>query len=155
VVFVDKGIGMRVAYDGLLAAKENAQSTGHCLGAGQRHYGALPLNLFMEGGEHSLDYMIASSEEPTIFITRFHYTNIADRRDAVLTGMTKDGTFLVKEGEIVHPVVNLRYLQSVVDAFQRIEMLSEPALVHDPEGYGALIPSSTVVPALKISRVRF
>jgi len=153
--FIEKGMGRNVAYDSLLAAKENAATTGHSLGAGQRHLGALPLNLFMEGGEQSLDYMIASSEEPTIYVTRFHYTNIADRRDVVLTGMTKDGTFLIEKGEIVAPVVNLRYLQGVVEAFNHIEMLSDPVLVHDPEGYGALIPSSSVVPALKIRKVRF
>jgi predicted Zn-dependent protease len=155
VLFVEKGIGRNVAYDGLLAAKANTKSTGHSLGAGQRHLGALPLHLFMDGGEQSLDYMIASAEEPTIYITRFHYTNIADRRTVVLTGMTKDGTFLVKEGEMVGPIVNLRYLQSVPEAFKQIEMLSEPELVHDPEGYGALIPASNVVPALKIRNVRF
>jgi len=153
--FVEKGIGRNVAYDSLLAAKEDAATTGHSLGAGQRHLGALPLNLFMEGGEQSLDYMIASSEEPTIYVTRFHYTNIADRRKVVLTGMTKDGTFLVEKGEIVAPVINLRYLQGVVEAFNNIEMLSDPVLVHDPEGYGALIPSSSVVPAIKIRKVRF
>jgi len=155
IFFIEKGIGRNVAYDGLLAAKQNAKSTGHSLGAGQRHQGAVPINLFMEGGEQSLDYMIASSEEPTIYVTRFHYTNIADRKNVVLTGMTKDGTFLVQGGEIVAPVVNLRYLQGVVEAFNQIEMLSDSVLVHDPEGYGALIPTSNVVPALKIRKVRF
>jgi predicted Zn-dependent protease len=153
--FIRNGIGRNVAYDGFLAAKENKKTTGHSLGAGQRHMGPLPLNLFMEGGEQSLDYMIASSEDPTIYVTRFHYTNIADRKNVVLTGMTKDGTFLVEKGEIVAPAVNLRYLQSVVEAFNNVEMLSEPLLVHDPAGYGALIPSSTVAPALKIKKVRF
>jgi PmbA protein len=155
IFFIENGIGRNVAYDGLLAAKENKQSTGHALGAGQRHMGALPLNLYMEGGEHSVDYMIASSEQPTIYVTRFHYTNIADRKNVVLTGMTKDGTFLVEGGEIITPVVNLRYLQGVVEAFRGIEMLSDPSLVHDPEGYGALIPTSNVVPAIKIRNVRF
>lgn len=153
--FIERGTGKNVAYDGLLATKESARTTGHCLGAGQRHLGAFPLNLFMEGGDQSLDYMIASSEEPAIYITRFHYTNIADRKEVVLTGMTRDGTFLVEKGEIVTPVVNLRYLQGVVEAFNRVEMLSEPSIVHDPDGYGAMIPSCTVVPALKIKKVRF
>ncbi|HJZ12906.1 MAG TPA: hypothetical protein VJ521_12185, partial [Acidobacteriota bacterium] len=53
------------------------------------------------------------------------------------------------------PVVNMRYLQSVVEAFGNIEMLSDPQLVHDPEGYGAMIPSCSVVPALRIRKVRF
>lgn len=155
VQFIEKGIARNVAIDGLLAAKMDVKSTGHSLGAGQRHHGALPLNLFMEGGDQSLDYMIASSEEPTIYVTRFHYTNIADRKDVVLTGMTKDGTFLVEKGEIVTPIVNLRYLQGVIESFRNIEMLSDPVRVHDPEGYGALIPACSVVPALKIRKVRF
>jgi predicted Zn-dependent protease len=155
VMFIEQGIGRNVAFDGLLATKGKAKSTGHSLGAGQRHNGAIPLNLFMEGGEQSLDYMIASSEEPTLYVTRFHYTNIADIRNVVLTGMTKDGTFLVEKGEIVAPAANLRYLQGVVDAFNRIDMLSDPCRVHDPEGYGALIPSCSVAPALRIKHVRF
>lgn len=155
IFLIERGIGRNVAFDGMLATKANARTTGHSLGAGQRHNGAVPLNVFMEGGEHSLDYMIASSEEPTLYVTRFHYTNIADIKNVVLTGMTKDGTFLVEKGEIVAPVANLRYLQGVVDAFNRIEMLSEPVRVHDPEGYGALIPSCAVVPALRIKNMRF
>lgn len=155
IIFVENGIGCQVAYDGLLAAKYNAKTTAHSLGAGQRHLGALPMNMFMAGGEHSTEEMIASSKDPTIYISRFHYTNVADRRNVTLTGMTKDGTFLVEHGEIVKPLVNLRYLQGVVEAFNNITMLSEPVVVHDPDGYGALMPSCTVVPALKIKKVRF
>ncbi len=155
IAFIENGIAKNIAYDGLLAVKAETRSTGHSLGAGQRHLGAVPFNLLMEGGDQSLDYMMASSEEPTVYVTRFHYTNVADTKNVVLTGMTKDGTFLVQGGEIVAPLVNLRYLQSVVDAFNRIEMLSDPVLVHDPDVYGALIPSCSVVPALKIHQVRF
>ena len=155
VAFIEKGVAKNVAFDGLLAAKANSHSTGHSLGAGQRHLGALPLNLYVGGGDQSLDYMIASSEEPTIYITRFHYTNVADTKNVVLTGMTKDGTFLVQNGEIIGPVVNMRYLQSVLSALNQVEMLSDPILVHDPDIYGALMPGSSVVPAMKIQKVRF
>ena len=155
VHFIQNGIAKNVAYDGLLAAKSDARSTGHSLGAGQRHLGAFPLNLHVSGDDQSLDYMIASSEEPTIYVTRFHYTNIADARHVVLTGMTKDGTFLVQGGEIIAPVANLRYLQSIVESFNHVEMMSDPVLVHDPDVYGALLPSASVVPAMKIQKVRF
>jgi predicted Zn-dependent protease len=155
IPFIEKGIARNVACDGLLAAKSDGKSTGHSLGAGQRHLGAFPLHLFMRGDDQSLDYMIASSEEPTIYVTRFHYTNIADVKNVVLTGMTKDGTFLVQGGEIISPVANLRYLQSVLEALNHVEMLSDPILVHDPDVYGALMPSCTIVPALKIQKVRF
>jgi PmbA protein len=155
VAFIEQGIARNVAFDGLLAAKANSRSTGHSLGAGQRHLGAFPMNLFVAGGDQSLDYMIASSEEPTIYVTRFHYTNVADVKNVVLTGMTKDGTFLVQNGEVVSPLVNLRYLQSVLSALNHVEMLSDPVLVHDPDVYGALMPSCSVVPAMKIQKVRF
>jgi len=155
VPFVERGVAKNVAFDGLLASKANSRSTGHSLGAGQRHHGAFPLNLFVGGGDQSLDYMIASSEDPTIYVTRFHYTNVADVKNVVLTGMTKDGTFLVQNGEIVSPLVNLRYLQSVLAALNHVEMLSDPVLVHDPDIYGALMPSCSVVPAMKIQNVRF
>jgi PmbA protein len=155
VYFIQEGIAKNVAYDGLLAVKANTKSTGHSLGAGQRHLGAIPLNLYVAGDDQSLDYMIASSEDPTIYVTRFHYTNIADARHVVLTGMTKDGTFLVQGGEIISSVSNMRYLQSVVEALNRVDMMSDPVLVHDPDIYGALMPSSSVVPAMKIQNVRF
>ncbi|HSE43628.1 MAG TPA: metallopeptidase TldD-related protein, partial [Acidobacteriota bacterium] len=51
VTFIERGVGLKVATDGLLAAKMKTSSTGHCLGAGQRHIGAIPLNLMMEGGD--------------------------------------------------------------------------------------------------------
>lgn len=155
VVFVQRGVAQNVALDGLLAGKMGKESTGHCLGAGQRHIGALPLNLFMAGDGQTVESMIASSQDPTLYVTRFHYTNIADRKNVVLTGMTKDGAFLVENGELKGPVKNLRYLQSVVDAFNHVDMLSAPSLVHDPEGYGALVPASTVAPAVRIRKVRF
>jgi predicted Zn-dependent protease len=155
IPLIVKGVATNVAFDGLLASKANSKSTGHSLGAGQRHLGAFPMNLFVGGGDQSLDYMIASSEEPTIYVTRFHYTNVTDVKNVVLTGMTKDGTFLVQNGEIVSPLVNLRYLQSVLAALNHVEMLSDPVLVHDPDIYGALTPSCSVVPAMKIEKVRF
>lgn len=155
LLFIDRGIGRGVAYDGLLASKEGRESTGHSLGTGNRHLGAMPLNLFMAGGNHTVESMIDSSSEPTIYITRFHYTNVADRKKVVLTGMTKDGTFLIQRGEIIAPLVNLRYLQGVVESFNNIQMLSKAALIHDPDGYGPLTPCCTIVPALKIRGVRF
>ncbi|MFH1624752.1 MAG: metallopeptidase TldD-related protein, partial [Pseudomonadota bacterium] len=154
-VFIEKGVARSLAYDSHLAVKEGKETTGHALLPGMRDMGATPLNLFMEGGNSSLEEMVAASKEPTIYISRFHYNNTVNRKEALLTGMTRDGTFLVEDGEIKYPVVDLRYLQGIVEAFNHVTMLSPLSVIHDPGGYVPIMPESTVVPALKIRGLRF
>ncbi|MDI6806221.1 MAG: TldD/PmbA family protein [Candidatus Aenigmarchaeota archaeon] len=153
IVFVEEGVVKNLAYDSFLAKKENKSTTGHALPLENRDEGAIPLNLFLEGGEATMNELI-SSTELGIYITRFHYTNPADRKKVVLTGLTRDGTFLIENGKIKYPLVNLRYLQSVPEAFNRVTMLSRQRLIHDPYIY-LPIPRSTVTPGLKIKHVRF
>lgn len=151
----DRGVAKSVCYDSLLGAKYGKMTTGHASPPFERSYGALPRHLIMEGGEATIEEMIASSEEPTLYVTRFHYTNVVNAREGVLTGMTKDGTFLIQNGKFAGPVSNLRYLESIPKALNRVTHLGQPRLVHDPVGYGGLYPEGTVVPPLKIKKVRF
>ncbi|HXN06331.1 MAG TPA: metallopeptidase TldD-related protein, partial [Nitrospiria bacterium] len=83
------------------------------------------------------------------------YTNVVNAREGILTGMTKDGTFLIQNGKFAGPVSNLRYLESIPKALNRVTHLGQPRLVHDPVGYGGLYPEGTVAPPLKIKKVRF
>ncbi|MHB8483670.1 MAG: TldD/PmbA family protein [Nitrospiria bacterium] len=154
-VLFERGVARSVCYDSFLAGKYGKKSTGHALSPFEKSYGAVPRNLFLEGGHSSLTEMIASSFDPTIYITRFHYTNVVNPKEGILTGMTKDGTFLVQNGKMVGPVSNLRFLESVPKALCRVTHLGQSRRVHDPVGYGGLFPESTVVPPLKIERVRF
>ena len=64
--------------------------------------GPVPINLFMKEGDSSLEEMIRSIRKG-IYVTRFHYTNVVEPMKAVITGMTRDGTFLIEEGEIKGP----------------------------------------------------
>jgi predicted Zn-dependent protease len=66
-------------------------------------------------GEASRDDLIAGLERG-LLVTRFHYTNPVHPKLAIVTGMTRDGTFLVEGGRIVGPVRNLRYTQSYLEA---------------------------------------
>jgi predicted Zn-dependent protease len=120
-----------------------------------RSMGATPLNLFMEGGNSKLEEMIKTSKDRTIYISRFHYNNTVNRKEAILTGMTRDGTFLIEDGEIKYPIIDLRYLQSLVEAFSHVTELSPFRLIHDPAGYVPIMPESTVVPSIKIEGMRF
>ncbi|MDY6855821.1 MAG: metallopeptidase TldD-related protein [Thermodesulfobacteriota bacterium] len=154
-VFIENGVAKSLAYDSLLAAKEGKQSTSHALLPGMRSMGATPLNLFMEGGNSNLEEMITNSKDRTIYISRFHYNNTVNRKEAILTGMTRDGTFLIEDGEIKYPIVDLRYFQSLVEAFNNVTELSPFRLIHDPAGYVPIMPESTVVPSIKIERMQF
>jgi predicted Zn-dependent protease len=106
-------------------------------------------NLFMKGGDAGLDDMIASTSRG-LFITRFHYTRLAHGRGCVMTGMTRDGTFLIEKGRISHPVKNLRFTQSYVAALAGVEAAGKGTkLVLNEVGF------ATKVPALKLSSFNF
>ncbi|MFI5305439.1 MAG: TldD/PmbA family protein [Nitrospiria bacterium] len=154
-ILFENGIAKSACYDLFLGEKYHKKSTGHALPPFERSYGAIPRHLVMEGGNTSLEEMIITSEEPTLYITRFHYTNVVNPKEGILTGMTKDGTFLIRNGKIEGSVSNLRYLDSIPGALNRVSQMGEPRLVHDPVGYGGLYPESVIVPPLKIKKVKF
>jgi len=148
VNLIEAGVARNVVYDTYYAAKSaGAASTGHALPPGFTG-GPLPTNIFMAPGESSLDEMIASTEMG-LLVTRFHYINIADPARAVLTGLTRDGTFLVKKGRVRYPVKNLRFTESMLSAFSAVEALSRERSL-ESEMLGAML-----VPAMKVSRFRF
>lgn len=147
VVFLDKGVANAVVYDSYAAAKEGRQSTGHGLPAPNVH-GALPTNLFMGTGSGTTDELIAGMERG-LLVTRFHYTNVEEPMRAVLTGMTRDGTFWVENGRIMHAVKNLRFTQSVLDALAAVEAVSADAELVE----GFLGPC--YAPALRVGAFNF
>jgi predicted Zn-dependent protease len=126
VELVRKGVPLAVVYDTLTASKQEGQaSTGHAIPperAGQM--GPAPLHLFMAPGQATLDDMIANTERG-LLITRFNYTRPVHPRDAIVTGLTRDGTFLIEKGEIAYPVKNLRYTQSYLQALAGTEMVGQ------------------------------
>ena len=74
---------------------------------------------------HDTDEMIKAVDKG-LLVTRFHYVNgFINPPEAVLTGMTRDGTFLIENGEITSGIKNLRFTESLVKAFSNIAMLSK------------------------------
>ena len=114
VPLINRGVCQGVVYDAQTAARDGVESTGHGLPA-PNPYGPFPLNLVMDAGTASRDELIGGLERG-LLVTRFHYTNPVHPKLAIVTGMTRDGTFLVEDGRIVGPVRNLRYTQSYLDA---------------------------------------
>ncbi|MEC8909887.1 MAG: metallopeptidase TldD-related protein, partial [Chloroflexota bacterium] len=104
---------------------------------------------FMQEGVSSLQDLISSTERG-VYITRFFYTRLAHSKGCVMTGMTRDGTFMIENGQITHPVKDLRFTQSYVEAMADVEHVgSESKLVLNEVGF------ATRVPALKLSSFNF
>ena len=114
VALVEAGLCRAVVHDAQTAARAGVASTGHGLPA-PNPYGPFPLNMIMEPGTASRDELIGGLDRG-LLVTRFHYTNPVHPKLAIVTGMTRDGTFLVEGGRIVGPVKNLRYTQSYLEA---------------------------------------
>jgi predicted Zn-dependent protease len=114
VPLVDGGVCREVVYDSQTAARAGRESTGHGLPA-PNPWGPFPLNAVWSAGETSADELIGGLGRG-LLVTRFHYTNVVHPKLAIVTGMTRDGTFLVEDGLIVGPVRNLRFTQSYLDA---------------------------------------
>ncbi len=114
VSLIDAGRCQHVVYDAQTAGRDGVTSTGHGLPA-PNPYGPFPLNMVMTAGTSSREELIGGLDRG-LLVTRFHYTNPVHPKLAIVTGMTRDGTFLVEGGKIVGPVRNLRYTQSYLDA---------------------------------------
>jgi predicted Zn-dependent protease len=154
VSLLEGGVARGVVYDSATATRAGARSTGHALEPGYRDAGAWPCNLFMEGGEASTEDMIRGTKRG-LLVTRFHYTHCPDPKRVVMTGTTRDGTFLIEDGEIVGAVKNLRLTQSIPELFQGIEALGAPRLCRDwwcSNGMGRL---SYVCPPINVRRAVF
>jgi PmbA protein len=154
VVFFDKGVVRNITYDSLTAGRDQKESTGHALMPPNTE-GPIPLNLFMQGGDSSLDQMVRRVKKG-VYVTRFHYTNVAEPMRCVITGMTRDGTFWIEDGEVRNPVKNLRFTESILKALSRVKAISrERKVCSSGAVYGRRFVTGTVAPALQIDGFHF
>lgn len=147
VPLLEAGVCRGVVYDSQTAARAGVASTGHGLPA-PNPYGPFPLHAVMAAGTASREELIGGLDRG-LLITRFHYTNVVHPKLAIITGMTRDGTFLVEGGKIVGPVRNLRYTQSYLDALAGVSGVSSSRKA--VRGF----LGAAVVPALRIDAWTF
>lgn len=146
VTVFERGIARDVVYDSFTALRSGQPNTGHALPAPNSE-GPLPFNLVMEAGDSSLEELIRGVEHG-IYVTRFHYTNSVHPVRTLLTGMTRNGTFLIEHGELARPVKNLRFTQSILDALRGVQALSRQRLL-----WGEYLP--VVAPAALVESFNF
>ncbi len=114
ISLVERGVVGLPVTDSYWAAKLARDNTGHALPA-PNSYGPMPLNVELAAGDATIDELIGSVTRG-VYVTRFHYVNVEDPVSVLLTGMTRDGTFLIEDGRLAAPLKNLRFTQSAVQA---------------------------------------
>ena len=147
VDFITDGVAKGIVYDTYYAGKEGKASTGHALPAGMT-FGPVPSNMFLKPGTASKEEMLASVERG-IWVSRFWYTRPVHPLKVIVTGMTRDGTFLIEKGKITAPIKNLRFTQSYLEALNQVEMIGRETSLHS-----AMMGVSRV-PALKVRSWNF
>jgi PmbA protein len=146
VALIENGVARTILTDTTWARKLERPNTGHGLPAPNAD-GPYPLDIVIEPGTDSLDALIAGTKRG-LLITRLWYVRIVDQRKTILTGMTRDGTFLIEDGTITRGVRNLRFNQSIVEALGACAFASE---AQRTGGYAYAM----VAPAVKFDRFNF
>jgi predicted Zn-dependent protease len=148
VDIIDNGVFKTGVHDRRSAKMSGMESTGHALPQPNPE-GPFPLNLFLATGDSSMDDMIRTTERG-LLVTRFHYSNIVHPIETTITGMTRDGTWLIENGEIARAVKNFRFTQSVLEALSNVQMIGREAVIASEFFF-----ASSRVPALKIASFNF
>ena len=155
VDLVQEGVIRGVVWDRRTAARaEDGQiSTGHAPPDSWRFYGPLPTALTLAPGEAGSTEDLAALVGDGIHVTRLHYLSVVDPREGVLTGMTRDGTFRIRDGKIAEPLVNLRFTVSLPDVLRDVPGLGrELKLVNLNDLYDERFAYAALVPALATAR---
>jgi len=148
VDLITRGVARGLVYDQLTAQRAGRQSTGHGLPAPNTE-GPFAVNLFMEPGTTAKAELLSDIKRG-IWVTRFWYVRIVHPKASIITGMTREGTFLIENGRITRPVKDLRFTQSILDALNGTLALSRTTKLQIGEYIGA-----TRVPAIRLKAFAF
>ncbi|HEY9869944.1 MAG TPA: TldD/PmbA family protein [Candidatus Obscuribacterales bacterium] len=147
ITLVENGVVKNLVYGRRSAGKFGVAPTGHGV-MEPSAMGEYPLNIVIAGGSTSIDEMIAATDRG-ILLTRVWYVREVDPATKIVTGMTRDGTFLVEGGKIKQGVKNLRFNVSLIEMLNNVVALGPSLRTAGEEGFPA------VVPAMKVDNFNF
>jgi len=142
LTLVDGGVVRDIAYSRQAAALAGAEPTGHGFQL-PNEYGETPVNIVIAGGDSSVEKMIASTGRG-ILVTRLWYIREVDPYEKIFTGMTRDGTFLVEDGQVTAGVRNFRFNQGLVEMLSKVESLSATVRASGEETFDMVVPAMKV-----------
>ena len=134
---IDKGKVNYLHYSRYWAQKQGKKSVGQ------------PGNLIMVGGDKSTMDLVKGTKKG-VLVTRTWYIRLVDPQTVLLTGLTRDGTFYIEDGEIKYPIKNFRFNESPAIMLNNIEEIGKPVRVADDES-----PFVMMIPPMKIRDFTF
>ena len=147
LTLVDAGVPGEIAWCRNRAAVAGRAPTGHGYPL-PNEYGEAPANIVVAGGNSSVEEMVASTSHG-ILVTRCWYIREVDPYEKIMTGMTRDGTFLIEDGRPVAGLRNFRFNVSLVEMLNHVEAMSPTARASGEEAF------EMVVPAMKVNQFNF
>ena len=149
VAVIDRGVAREPVTDLRTAAQTGSSPSGHH--SGSNEFGPYASNIVLDVGDQTYEDLVGGVQDG-LLVTRFHYVNVLDRPSTLLTGMTRDGTFRIRDGAVAEPVRNLRFSQSVLETLATVTGIGRDlsAFAPDFSSFG-----STVAPAVRVGRFRF
>jgi predicted Zn-dependent protease len=148
VDLITNGVARALVYDQATAKRAGRQSSGHGLPAPNTE-GPFAVNLFMAPGKVPKSEL-ASDIKRGIWVTRLWYVRIVHPKASIITGMTREGTFLIENGRITRPVKDLRFTQSILEALSGAQAISQETKLQIGEYLGA-----TRAPAVRLKAFTF
>jgi PmbA protein len=142
VTLVEKGVVRNVVYSRQAAAQAGLKPTGHGFPL-PNEFGEAPVNIVIAGGDTSLDEMIASTRRG-ILVTRLWYIREVDPYQKIMTGMTRDGTFLIENGKVARGLKNFRFNQNLIELLSNVEALSRAVRASGEEAFDMAVPAMKV-----------
>lgn len=146
---IEDGKLVGLMFNFLSSLKYGKENTGHTVNMVNMDY-SFPMNLVLKSGEKSISDIMKESDG-YIYISRFHYTNIVNPMETLITGLTRDGTFILKDGKFEKPLKNMRFNFSIIELFRNIEDVSKESEIVPLEYTGLF----SKMPYLKIRKFRF
>jgi len=137
VTWVEKGVLKNLAYDRTWASRQKKEPTP----------ATTNMSLVMEGTDTSIEQMVKATRRG-LLVTFFWYIRGVDQATLLNTGMTRDGLFLIENGEIVGPVQNFRWNMSPIVGFNNVSMVGKAVPIHTGESYDG--PGTALVPSVRI-----
>lgn len=142
---IEKGIARDVVTDLITAGRLGRPLTGHAQPpeAPWGDEGPSPSHMLLDRGDASEDELVRETRRG-LLVTRFHYVRVVDPGRGVITGMTRDGTYVVENGEVSRPARNLRFTESVLTALRGITLVGKDRRTYYEGGAAVTAPSVAV-----------
>ena len=150
---VERGIARPAVTDSVTSGRLGRPRTGHAVPpeSPSGEWGPVPTHLALAPGDASEEELVRSTRRG-LLVTRFHYVRVVDPGRGIITGMTRDGTYRIEKGEIVEPVRNLRFTESVLTTLRGTELVGRATRLHNSDGRGGF---TSTCPAILTKSFRF